>query len=233
MSMPRRCCPGSPSSHDVERAQRPADAEPQFAAILAPPYRHAFPFVPTPEDVIVRRKNSRKLPSSTPFLLRRAQLDDLKPVVDILRSSASWYEPFVDPDDLDQHEVDMAWARENFQKRDFYVGELDGRVVGVVTLQDAGDFSYLGYVYLHADHTGRGLGRRLLDFAQRCSRRQSKKGMVLIAHPKATWATRAYERYGFDRIAKQEERVLAWNDGWLQPYYEKGFHLYRMLHEDA
>lgn len=191
------------------------------------------PFVPNPEDEIVRRKKARKFANTTPFVLRRARLDDLKAVVEILRSSASWYEPFVDPSDLDQHHVTMDWAVENFEKRDFFVGELDGSVVGVVTLQDAGDFSYLGYVYLHADYTGHGLGRRLLDFAQRRSRAARKRGMVLIAHPQATWATRAYERYGFDRIAEREERVLAWNDGWLQPYYEKGFHLYRKLHEDA
>lgn len=152
-------------------------------------------------------------------------------VAQIIRSSADWYEPFLEPEDMAEHDVDEHWGRENFAKRDFFVGELDETVVGTVTLQDAGDFNYLGYVYLHADHTGKGLGKRLLRFARNESRRRGKAGMVLIAHPEATWATRAYERFGFECIAECREAVLGWNDGWLKPYYEEGFHLYRYLHE--
>lgn len=154
----------------------------------------------------------------------------MKRVAQIIRSSADWYEPFVEPEDMSEHDVDEAWGRENFEKRDFFVGELEDTLVATVTLQDAGDYNYLGYVYLHADHTGKGLGKRLLHFARAESRRRSKQGMVLIAHPEATWATRAYERYGFECIATAREDVLAWNDGWLEPYYEEGFHLYRYTH---
>ncbi|MFT6142550.1 MAG: ribosomal protein S18 acetylase RimI-like enzyme [Myxococcota bacterium] len=162
--------------------------------------------------------------------IRRAQLDDMTHVVNILRSSASWYKPFVDSEDMDQHEVGPAWARENFEKRDFFVGELDDEVVGTVTLQDAGRDAYVGYVYLHADHTGKGLGRELLDHARDESARRGHEGMVLIAHPKADWATRAYERYGFKRIAESKRDVLAWNNQYMKPFYEEGFHLFRYAH---
>jgi len=127
--------------------------------------------------------------------------------------------------------VDSNWAQENFHKRDFFVAEEKGEVMATVTLQDAGRHSYLGYVYVHAEHTGRGVGKRLLQFARNESQRRKHESMVLIAHPKATWACKAYERFVFRLRAKARADVLAWNDGFLEPYYEEGFQLYQYQHE--
>jgi ribosomal protein S18 acetylase RimI-like enzyme len=152
---------------------------------------------------------------------------DLPKVVEILRSTADWYRPFTDPEDLEtQHAVDLAWARENFDRREFWSATLDGEVVGVLTLQDAGDVLYLGYVYVHEEYVGRRIGRRLLDHAAAQAVARGKRGMVLISHPEATWAIKAYTKYGFTCIADSDEAVCAWNDGWLAPYHEQGFHLW-------
>lgn len=157
-----------------------------------------------------------------------AEWSDMAEVVEIIRSSADWYEDIVEPEDLDEHAVDLEWARENFPHRDFYVGRVEDDVAGTVTLQDVSeDHVYLGYVYLHTDYTGQGLGKDLLNFARDEARRRGRKFMVLLAHPEAEWACRAYEKYGFEVIARDREDVLAWQDGWLESYYEEGFHLYR------
>ena len=157
-----------------------------------------------------------------------AEWSDMPEVVEIIRSSADWYEDIVEPQDLDEHAVDLKWARENFPERDFYVGRVEDAVAGTVTLQDVNeDHVYLGYVYLHTDYVGQGLGRDLLDFARDEARRRGRKSMVLLAHPDAEWACRAYEKYGFEVIARGRDEVLAWQDGWLEPYYEEGFHLFR------
>ncbi len=37
---------------------------------------------------------------------------------------------------------------------------------------------------------------------------EGKRGMVLIAHPKAYWATRSYRRFGFECIATTRDQVL-------------------------
>lgn len=158
--------------------------------------------------------------------LRPTVEPDLPAVVEILRSTVEWYRPFVDPDDLDQHDVDLAWARENFDRREFWSATLDGEVVGVLTLQDAGDVLYLGYVYVHEDHVGKRIGRRLLDHAAAQAVARGKRGMVLLSHPEATWAVRAYTKYGFTCIADDDAAVCAWNRGWMKPYHEQGFHLF-------
>lgn len=158
--------------------------------------------------------------------LRPATLADADAIVDILCSSADWYEPIIDPGDLDQHCVSRSWYTKNFERRRFFALELNKETVGTLTLQDAGPVLYLGYVYLHVDHVGQGLGRRLLDFARQEARRLGKRGLVLLAHPEAEWAVKAYLRYGFELLHSDREQVLEWNDGWMEPYYEEGFSLF-------
>ena len=160
--------------------------------------------------------------------LEPARWGDMDDVVEIIRSSASWYEDFVEPEDFSDHLVDLDWARENFSRRDFFVGRLGDEVVGTVTLQDVNrDHVYLGYVYLHEDHVGNGFGKDLLDFARDETRRRGRKSMVLIAHPEAVWACRAYRKYGFQLIARERDEILQWENGWLEPYLEEGFELYQ------
>lgn len=156
-----------------------------------------------------------------------AERDDMEKIVKIIRSSASWYEDIVEPEDFSEHLVDRSWARENFELRDFYAARLDDEIIGTVSIQEAGeDHVYLGYVYLHEEWVGNGFGEELLDFARDETRRRGRRSMVLIAHPEAVWACKAYERYGFEVIARERDEILAWEDGWLEPYYEEGFELY-------
>ena len=163
-----------------------------------------------------------------PLEIEPATHRDKPAVVDIIRSSASWYEPFVEPEDMGEHLVDREWADENFERREFFVGRSEGDKVGALSIQEAGkNWLYLGYVYVHTDHVGKRFGGRLLRFAAAEARRRGRRGMVLIAHPEAKWACRAYEKFGFELIAESREDVLAWEGGFLEPYYEEGFQLYR------
>lgn len=164
--------------------------------------------------------------SDKEFKIVRAQFNDMPQVAGLIRSSAEWYKPFVAPQDLDQHYVDEKWQRENFHKRDFYLGQQQSEPVGTISLQYFKETTYLGYIYLSTKHVGKGIGRKLMDFAKNKSTERGQKQMVLIAHPKAQWAIRAYEKYGFKKKFTEKEKILAWKDGLMKPYYEEGFHLY-------
>ncbi len=124
------------------------------------------------------------------------------------------------------------WFAANLARRDMAVLELGREVVGVLTTEDTGTDLYLGYVYLHTDWVGHGLGRVLLDHARRAARRAGRTGLVLLCHPDATWAVRAYEKYGFTCIARAREAVRSWNQGWLGDRYEEGFALFRYALDD-
>lgn len=161
--------------------------------------------------------------------IQRAQRSDMKSIAQIVKSSAEWYRPFVDEKDMAEHDVDQSWQEKNYQKREFWLGtNSKGESIGTVSLQYFGDTAYLGYVYLHADHTGKGYGKILLNHAKKTAKEKGIKKLILIAHPEAKWAVKAYIRYGFEVIAQKKQDVLAFKDGLLKPYYEEGFHLYRL-----
>lgn len=176
---------------------------------------HSYPFI---QAMLTKEK---------PVKIREAKPRDMKRVVEIVKSSADWYEDFVDDEDMSEHDPDLEWAKENFRKRDFYVGEIEDDVFGTVSMQNLGGWCYLGYVYLHTDYVGRGLGKKLLTFAEREARNKNMKGLALIAHPKAKWAVRAYEKFGFRVTRKAKEQILRWQNGALKPYHEEGFHLFQ------
>jgi len=158
--------------------------------------------------------------------MRRANREDMPLVADFVRSSADWYREIVSEDDMAEHEVDAEWQARNYEKRDFYIGCAGGDPVGTISLQFFGDSAYLGYIYLDVEHVGKGFGHQLMRFAEVEARKRGMKNLALIAHPEATWATKAYERYGFEVEETEPERVKAWKGGVLEPYFEDGFELY-------
>jgi GNAT superfamily N-acetyltransferase len=171
-------------------------------------------------------ESGRSTRPRTSFRIAPAQRSDMTMIANFVRSSAEWYRPIVAEKDMGQHSVDETWADENFDKRDFYIGYADGKAVGTISLQFFEDHAYLGYIYLDVEHVGNGYGQKLMRFAERKSIELGMTGMALIAHPEATWAKRAYLKFGFDIIATDKSEVLSWKDGALVPYYEEGFHLY-------
>lgn len=159
--------------------------------------------------------------------IKRAKFYDMPTIARFIRSSADWYRKFISPKDLSEHYVDQEWMVKNYKKRDFYIG-YDGKdPIGTISHQTIDDHAYLGYIYLDSKKVGKGYGKQLMDFAKSISKKKELKSMVLIAHPKATWATKAYEKYGFKCLAKKKEDVLSWNKGALKPFYEEGFQLYQ------
>lgn len=159
----------------------------------------------------------------------KAKKEDMPKVAQFIRSSARWYKKFVDPKDMDEHHVGRKWIEENFNRRDFYIAQTNKKEeVGAISTQFFGDTAYLGYIYLDTDHVGKGYGQALIDHAKDlCEAKSNVDNMVLIAHPKATWATRAYEKYGFKKILTKKKDILNFKNGLLKPYYEEGFHLYQ------
>jgi GNAT superfamily N-acetyltransferase len=160
------------------------------------------------------------------FDIRRARREDMPAIAGFVRSSADWYREIVSEDDMSEHDVDETWEDENYRQRDFYIGSVDGEPVGTISLQYFGDCAYLGYIYLDVKHVGKGYGHQLMNFAEDVAKKRGMRQLALIAHPDATWAKRAYLKYGFDIVETEEKRVKAWKDGALEPYYENGFQLY-------
>lgn len=161
------------------------------------------------------------------FEIKEARYEDMPAIASIIRSSAEWYKPLVHEDDLKEHEVGAEWIDKNFKRRDFYLGKnSDGENVGTISMQFFGKQTYLGYIYLNTKHVGKGHGKKLMNFAKEKSLEMGQESMILIAHPQASWAIKAYQKFGFERKHTKKTEILTYKSGALKPYYEEGFHLF-------
>ena len=181
-------------------------------------------------DYAVRFSNcqnqNKKIGSKNKIQIKPARLDDMTQIAEFIRSSAEWYKKFIDPKDKAEHDVDEEWMQRNYFLRRFYIGYNNNKAIGTISMQQMGEYAYLGYIYLDAKQVGKGYGHELIQFAEDKARSEGYSGLCLIAHPEATWATKAYLKYGFEITATKRHHVLTWNKACMKQYYEEGFELY-------
>jgi len=94
-----------------------------------------------------------------------------------------WHEPYMGADEL---------AREIADGVDFRVAELDGRLAGVMGIQDRGDVALVRHAYVSSAVQQRGIGSALL----RDLLAQSAKPVLIGTWAAASWAIAFYERHG-------------------------------------
>jgi GNAT superfamily N-acetyltransferase len=78
-----------------------------------------------------------------------------------------------------------------------WVAEHDGRLVGFLAVVAP---DVLGHLYIRTEHTGHGLGTRMLEVAKD----RFPEGLQLWAFQSNTGALRFYERHGFVQVEHTE-----------------------------
>jgi len=96
-----------------------------------------------------------------------------------------------------------------------FVAEQNGQVIGVVVLiqRDAG--MLLDNIAVHPDHQGRGLGRRLVEFAESETRKQGYSHLDLYTHELMTENIQIYNRLGYVETHRRLE------NGYRRIYMQK------------
>jgi GNAT superfamily N-acetyltransferase len=90
-----------------------------------------------------------------------------------------------------------------------WLAELDGRVVGGVTLRGLGDgLARLGHLALEPGARGTGAGRRLVEAVLEAARAAGYDRIELLTFSALTAARELYRRAGFEK--KSTERTVRW-----------------------
>lgn len=131
----------------------------------------------------------------TPVRLRRATADDASAVADVwLRSFNTALPTVVRPHSDD--EVRDYFREFVVPRRETWVAETDGRLVGVMVLHG----ELLSQLYLEPDWRGRGLGDRFVQLAKE----RSPQGLNLWTFQINKPAHRFYERHGFVAVERTD-----------------------------
>jgi N-acetylglutamate synthase-like GNAT family acetyltransferase len=138
--------------------------------------------------------------------IRRAREADRAAMLAIVNDAAQayrgvipadrWHEPYMSADEL---------ASEIADGVDFRVAEVDGRLAGVMGMQDRGDVALVRHAYVSSDVQQRGIGGALLrDVLARTA-----KPVLIGTWAAAAWAIAFYVRHGFVVVpGDDKERLL-------------------------
>jgi N-acetylglutamate synthase-like GNAT family acetyltransferase len=139
------------------------------------------------------------------MLIRRAAAPDASVILAIINEAAQAYRGVIPADRW--HEPYMPEAEMEREIADgvaFWVAEQDGRVVGVMGLQDKADVALVRHAYVSSAVQRGGVGRTLLRHVQELT----DKPILIGTWAAATWAIAFYERNGFTLVSAPDKDEL-------------------------
>jgi N-acetylglutamate synthase-like GNAT family acetyltransferase len=106
-----------------------------------------------------------------------------------------WHEPYMSRDEL-RHEIEDAIL--------FWGYEEDGKLIGIMGIQDTGDVTLIRHAYVSTAWRRKGIGSKLL------SELVAKTDLPLLigTWAAATWAIHFYEKHGFRLVTPEEKDRL-------------------------
>lgn len=138
--------------------------------------------------------------------IRRCVEEDFETIYSIINEAAiaykgvipadRWREPYMPRRELERE------TREGVR---FWGYEENGKLLGVMGIQDVKDVSLIRHAYVRNAYQGQGIGKKLLSYL--CD--QATRPMLVGTWADATWAVRFYEKHGFRQVTKEaKDRLL-------------------------
>jgi N-acetylglutamate synthase-like GNAT family acetyltransferase len=106
-----------------------------------------------------------------------------------------WHEPYMPADELNAEIADGVA---------FWVAEDDGRLLGMMGIQDKGDVALVRHAYVSPTAQKKGVGTKLLRHVEGLS----GKPVLVGTWAAASWAIEFYQRSGFTRVSKEDKDAL-------------------------
>lgn len=106
-----------------------------------------------------------------------------------------WHEPYMPSDELSSEMADgvVFWGLER-----------DGRLLGVMGIQDKGDVTLIRHAYVRTQWRQRGIGGALLKHLEGLA----ALPILIGTWADAWWAVRFYQKYGYELVTEAEKNRL-------------------------
>ena len=125
--------------------------------------------------------------------IRKATLRDLNEISEVFRIETS-KKPYVQGWNK---KTSFNKINELFKKEDIYLAEIEKKIVGfIISRIKKGKDAFVDEFWVLADYQGKGIGRALLKFLEKESKRRGIKNVTLIANKKAK-AVDFYKKMGY------------------------------------
>jgi GNAT superfamily N-acetyltransferase len=106
-----------------------------------------------------------------------------------------WKEPYMSREEL-RHEIDEGVV--------FWGYEEDGKLKGVMGIQDVQDVTLIRHAYVRTAERNKGIGSKLMSHL----RQMPDRPILIGTWADAVWAIRFYEKHGFRLVSTEEKNCL-------------------------
>jgi N-acetylglutamate synthase-like GNAT family acetyltransferase len=138
-------------------------------------------------------------------LIRQCSDDDFEMIYEIINDAAlaykgiipkdRWKEPYMSREEL-RHEIDEGVA--------FWGYEEDGKLKGVMGIQDVQDVTLIRHAYVRTAERNKGMGSKLMSHL----RQMTDRPILIGTWADAVWAIWFYEKHGFRLVSTEEKNRL-------------------------
>lgn len=130
--------------------------------------------------------------------LRKAVIADTSSLAACIQNAYARYEGHIDnlPDFADGIEEDILNAQT-------WVLTSENAIIATLILMPQKDFLKLANLAVHQDHAGKGVGRQLLQFAEKEAQRQGYREIRLNTHVEMQDNIQLYQHLGWSVISRQ------------------------------
>jgi N-acetylglutamate synthase-like GNAT family acetyltransferase len=144
--------------------------------------------------------------------VRKANLRDASEVLSVINiSNAEAYRKIIPLQYFKEPVFAYEDILEKFKQMDFYVYELEGKIVGVAALEPKGDLANIRFVYVLPEHQRKGVGTSLVKYIEGEAKRFGfRKLRVPYVDMNADWAINFYKKLGY-RVVERREKAWGFN----------------------
>jgi GNAT superfamily N-acetyltransferase len=148
---------------------------------------------------------------AAPILLDAAYLDEMFRVIN---DAATAYRGAIPADRYHEPYMPRAELAAEMAEMEFYGWLVEGRLVGVMGVQDVQDVTLIRHAYVETAHQGQGIGTTLLRHVEGLAGRPT---ILIGTWAAATWAIRFYEAHGYALVADRAEKDALLRRYWHVP----------------
>jgi GNAT superfamily N-acetyltransferase len=147
------------------------------------------------------------------WAIRLCTGDDLNAMNRIINDSAQAYRGIIPADRWKEPYMDLDELRSEIRGGVVFSGyEEDGRLLGVMGLQDKGELCLVRHAYVLTSSRRKGIGAKLLTHLHGLT----DKPLLMGTWENATWAVSFYRKHGF-RLLEREEKNRMLRTYWTIP----------------
>ena len=145
-------------------------------------------------------------------MIRRLLERDLNSMLEVVNDAAQVYKGVIPDDRWKEPYMSAKELREEIDSGvDFFGLQEEGRIIGVMGIQELKGVTLIRHAYVLTEHQRRGVGSKLLQYLINLTEGPE----ILVGTWKAaSWAIQFYEAYGFTLVSSREkDRLLReyWN----------------------